>query len=233
MSKNKRIKTVGVLGGMGPEATVDLMSKIIKSTPVKVDQDHLRILVDNNPQIPCRVKAILEGGEDPSSYLLGMALNLERWGADFLVIPCNTAHFYVDKIEEVINIPIVNMVEETVKKIKRDAVRNVTLFASTALIRTGLYQNLLKKEKVNLTLPNEGDQQKLMEAIFNVKSGKLASAKLLLAEILTSVTKNESDSIILGCSELPIILEENKCSLPFYDPTQILARAVVQFAMDR
>jgi aspartate racemase len=225
-------KMVGVMGGMGPEATVDLLRKIIKHTPVKIDQDHLRILIDNNPQVPCRVKAILEGGEDPSPQLIQMAKNLEKWGAHFIVIPCNTAHYYAPEIEKHVNIPIINMVKETVKEITKKGVESVTLLASSAVIETGLYSNLLEQSKISYTLPSPYYQELLMNVIFNVKSGNLTTAKDDLTKILQNAISEGSDSIILGCSELPIILAEEDHNLHFFDPTTILAKATVQYALN-
>ncbi|MGY9013879.1 MAG: aspartate/glutamate racemase family protein, partial [Rhodospirillales bacterium] len=94
-----REKTVGVIGGMGPEATVELMSRIIAKTPANDDVDHIHMIVDNDPKIPSRIKALLEGtGEDPGPYIANMARKLQTAGADFLVMPCNTAHLYRDVI---------------------------------------------------------------------------------------------------------------------------------------
>src|SRR5690606_12563971 len=94
-----RDKIVGIIGGMGPEARVDLMRRIINATPVEDDADHIRMLVDNNPKVPARIKAISDGtGESPAPCLIEMAQGLERQGADFLVIPCNTAHHYYEEV---------------------------------------------------------------------------------------------------------------------------------------
>ena len=93
-------KVIGVLGGMGPEATIDLFQKIVKLTPAKKDQEHIRIIIDNNPKIPDRTKAILYNGENPLPELVKTAQNLERAGADFIIIACNTAHYYFHKIQK-------------------------------------------------------------------------------------------------------------------------------------
>src|SRR5210317_1086324 len=105
-------KTVGILGGMGPEATVDLMRRIIRLTPALDDADHIRCIVDNNPKVPSRIKAIIEGdGEDPGPCMADMGRRLESWGADFLVIACNTAHFYYGAVQQAVNIPVVNLID--------------------------------------------------------------------------------------------------------------------------
>ena len=137
-------KTVGILGGMGPEATVDFMHRIINLTPAKDDNDHIRMLIDNNPKVPSRIKSIIEGkGEDPTPHLIEMAQQLENQGADFLVIPCNTAHYYYDKIVSHISIPVLNMVDLTVENIIVDLpeIKKVGLLASTAVLIINLYKN--------------------------------------------------------------------------------------------
>ena len=105
-------KIVGILGGMGPEATVDLMQRIIRLTPALDDADHIRCIVDNNPKVPSRIKAIIEGGgEDPGPCMAEMGRRLESWGADFLVIACNTAHFYYDAVRDAVTIPVINLID--------------------------------------------------------------------------------------------------------------------------
>ena len=111
MQKNEKI--IGILGGMGPEATIDLFQKIVKLTPAQQDQEHLRIIIDNNPKIPDRTKAILHGGENPLPELIKTAQNLERAGADFIIIACNTAHYYLPEIQKTVNITIFSIMQET------------------------------------------------------------------------------------------------------------------------
>ena len=106
-------KIIGILGGMGPEATIDLFTKIVKSTKAKKDQDHLRILIDNNPKIPDRTLAIQKKGPSPLPRLIQSAKTLEKAGADFIIIPCVTAHYYVDRLQKRVNIPILHIAEET------------------------------------------------------------------------------------------------------------------------
>src|SRR2546427_7655001 len=106
-------KVIGVLGGLGPWATLDFFEKILRLTPAKADQDHLRIIIDNNPKIPDRSPAILGEGEDPTPGLIATAQNLQQAGADFLVIPCNTAHFFYDRIVTAVSIPVHGMTRKS------------------------------------------------------------------------------------------------------------------------
>ncbi|MFW6037888.1 MAG: aspartate/glutamate racemase family protein, partial [Desulfonatronovibrio sp.] len=109
-------KIAGILGGMGPEATVDLMNRVIKATPAKDDEDHIRMVVDNNPKVPSRIKALIQGdGSSPGPCLREMARKLESWGVDFLAMPCNTAHFYHQEIQEAVSIPVLDMISLAVE----------------------------------------------------------------------------------------------------------------------
>ena len=136
--KNDSSLLVGVLGGMGPEATVDFMSKVISLTPGEDDQDHVRLLVDQNPHVPNRQEALLRGGESPGPVLADMARRLEAGGCDFLVMPCNTAHAFQEDIRSAVNIPFVSIVDATL-----DAVRDancVGIMATTACVQANVYQ---------------------------------------------------------------------------------------------
>ena len=150
-------KTVGIIGGLGPEATVDLMRRVIQATPAGDDQDHIRMIVDCNPKVPSRMKAILEGtGENPAPYLVTMAKDLAAWGADFLVIACNTAHLYFDRIQEAVPIPVLNMIDLTVDHVvtENPAIRKAGLLASWTVIRPGLYEAAFEKRGVALLHPS-------------------------------------------------------------------------------
>ena len=149
MEEELKEKTVGIIGGLGPEATVDLMTRVIRATPAGDDQDHIRMIVDCNPKVPSRMKAILEGtGGNPAPALVAMAKNLAAYGADFLVIACNTAHLYLDRIREAVPVPVLNMIDLTVDRVilENPDIRRVGLLASWTVIRPGLYQAAFEKE---------------------------------------------------------------------------------------
>ncbi|GAH56604.1 unnamed protein product, partial [marine sediment metagenome] len=140
-------KIIGILGGMGPEATIDLFYKIIKFTPAEKDQDHFRIIIDNNPKIPDRTAAILGKGEDPLPALQETARNLEKAGVDFIIIPCNTAHYFLPQIQKSVNIPVLNMIEETAKETRKRIfpIQKVGLLASMGIYKTEIYHQHFKK----------------------------------------------------------------------------------------
>lgn len=226
-------KVIGILGGMGPEATIDLFYKIIKLTPAEKDQDHLRIIIDNNPKIPDRIAAILGKGEDPLPVLQETARNLEKAGADFIIIPCNTAHYFLSSIQESIKIPILNMIEETAKETQKriPQIQKVGLLASIGVYEIKIYHQRFKKYSIEIISPVEKDKEEVMKAIYAVKAGDLSEGiKKSILKIAQKLIDKKAEAIITGCTEIPLILKEGDVSVPIIDPTRILAKAAVQKA---
>ncbi len=226
-------KIIGILGGMGPEATVDLFYKIIKFTPVEKDQDHLRIIIDNNPKIPDRTAAILRKGEDPLPALQKTAKNLEKAGVDFIIIPCNTAHHFLSSIQESVRIPVLNMIEETAKETRKGIpqIRKVGLLASIGVYKTKIYHQHFKKFNIEVISPGEKDKEEVMKVIYAIKAGDLSEEiKRNILKIAQKLIDKGAEAIIAGCTEIPLILKEGDVSVPIIDPTQILAKVAVQKA---
>ncbi len=226
-------KIIGILGGMGPEATIDLFYKIIKSTPAEKDQDHLRIIIDNNPKIPDRTAAILGKGEDPLPALQKSAQNLEKTGAGFIIISCNTAHYFLPLIQESVKIPILNMIEETAKEIQKriSPIQKVGLLASIGIYKTEIYHQQFKKFNIEVISPEEKDKEEVMKTIYAVKAGNLSEEiKKNILTIAQRLVDKGAEAIIAGCTEIPLILKEGDLSVPLIDPTQILAKVAVQKA---
>ncbi len=226
-------KIIGILGGMGPEATIDVFYKIIKLTPVKKDQDHLRIIIDNNPKIPDRTSAILGEGEDPLPALKQTAQNLEKAGADFIIIPCNTAHYFLSSIQESVRIPVLNMIEETVKEAQKRIpyVKKVGLLASIGTYKTKIYHQYFYKFKIEVISSENEEQAEVMKIIYAVKAGDLSDGiRKGILKIAQKLLYKGAEEIIAGCTEIPLILKEGDVSVPMIDPTQILARIAVQKA---
>jgi len=226
-------KIIGILGGMGPEATIDLFYKIIKFTPAEKDQEHLRIIIDNNPKIPDRTAAILGKGEDPLPALQETAQNLEKAGADFIVIPCNTAHYFLSSIQESVNIPVLNMIEETAKETKKriPRIKKVGLLASIGAYKSEIYHQHFKKFNIEVISPQEKDKEEIMKVIYTIKAGDLSKGvKKNILKITQKLIDKGAEAIIAGCTEIPLILKEGDISVPLIDPTQILAKAAVQKA---
>ena len=226
-------KIIGILGGMGPEATIDLFYKIIKSTPAEKDQDHLRIIIDNNPKIPDRTTAILGKGEDPLPALQETARNLEKAGADFIIIPCNTAHYYISQIQESVNIPILNMIEETAKETQQRTpqIKKIGLLASMGTYKMEIYHQHFKKFNIEVISPEEKDKEEVMKVIYAVKAGDLSEkGKKNIIQIAQKLIDKGAEAIIAGCTEIPLILKEGDVPVPLIDPTKVLAEIAIQKA---
>ncbi len=228
-------KTVGILGGMGPLATVDLFAKIVQCTPAAVDQDHLRIIVDNNPQIPPRVEAIIQGAESPLPSMARSARLLEGAGADFIVMPCNTAHYWIGELRQAVKVPVLDMIEAAAAYIarRRDAAAGPTLLLATAAtIRTGLYQKAFAVRNLTLVTPNGAEQKVLDAAVRQVKAGAVADNPYLgeLNAMVDRFAAGGTQAMLAGCTEVPLLF-------PFlggpekFDATAILAQAAVETAL--
>jgi len=225
-------KIVGVIGGLGPEATVDLMRRVIEATPAGDDADHIRMIVDNNPKIPSRIKALIEGtGESPAPLMAEMARELAAFGADFLVIPCNTAHFYYDDICSAVDIPILNMIDLTVETVLKENpfVQTVGLLASEAVLLTRLYLKRLEERGVKQIHPSAQLQTRIMTSIRKIKVGKYQEEdKRVLQTAAEELMSRKAEVLIVACTELSIISDCIDVQVPIYDAAQVLAEGIVR-----
>lgn len=223
-------KIIGIMGGMGPEATVDLFQDIIAETDAESDQDHHRILIYNNPKVPDRTTAILQGGEDPLPELIKTAQLLENAGANFLVIPCNTAHYFITDLRQEVEIEIVSMITEVAKKIEADPeLKKVGIMGTKGVIETGIYADELKEFGVDVVEPTEEQKDKLMEVIYAIKSSvETKKMQTDLTEIALSLIKRGADAVILGCTELPLLFDRDNFAYPLFVPQEILAKSAVK-----
>ena len=227
-------KTAGIIGGLGPEATVDLMRRVIQATPAGDDQDHIRMIVDCNPKVPSRMKAILEGtGENPAPALVAMAKNLAVYGADFLVIACNTAHLYLDRIREAVPVPVLNMIDLTVDRVilENPDIRKAGLLASWTVIRPGLYEAAFEKRGVALLHPSPALQDRLLTAIRRIKTGRQGPPEReALAEAGRELADQGAEALIVACTELSLIADGLTMKTRMFDASQVLAEAIVRTA---
>lgn len=229
-------RIVGVIGGMGPEATVELMRRVIAKTPAEDDQDHIHLIVESNPKIPSRIAHLIERtGADPTPELIRIAQNLQRAGAHALAMPCNTAHGYAAAIKRSVDIPLLDMVALTVERITAERipasgkVRTVGLLASTAVINADLFAQALAGHDIRTVLPARQDEvMALIKAVKRGDTGPQAQDQLgrLAAELAT-----HSDTLLVACSELSVIAAG--ITVPFIDSLEVLAQAVVDFATRR
>ncbi|CZF81779.1 putative amino-acid racemase [Grimontia celer] len=228
---NQNELTVGILGGMGPEATVDLMQRVIAATPANDDADHIRMLVDNDPKVPSRIKALIEGtGESPGPYMAKMAQGLERGGADFLVIPCNTAHKFYPDVESAVSVPVLNLLELAAAKIHQSypEIERVGLLASTAVQLTNLYATAMDKQGIKPIFPDDDFQQNVMTLIKAVKAKNQTENMIAqFNEAAENLEDQGAGCLLIACTELSVIADSLKSHLPIFDAAQILADEIV------
>jgi len=225
-------KIVGILGGMGPQATVDLMQRIIRLTKVLDDIDHIRCIVDNNPKIPSRIKAIIEkDGEDPGPCMADMAKRLETWGADFLAIACNTAHYYYEVISRAVDIPVINMIDSVLDHIKQNYpdCSKVGILASPAIRITKLYEKKFNLFDIKIIYPDHKYQEMLFNVIRHVKAGNTGSSVLkAYTDVCHHLKNKDIFYTIIACTELSVL--NTKVSLKTIDAAQILAQKIIDIA---
>jgi len=226
-------KTIGILGGMGPMATVDLFAKIVQSTPASVDQEHLRIIIDNNPQVPSRVNAIMHAGESPMAQLTSSAQVLEKAGVDFIVMPCNTAHHWIQELQRSVKVPILNMITcaaaYAAERYPRLSGR-ILLLATIGTVHVRLYQNAFRDVGMLLEVPTPAEQKIVDAAIDAVKAGQIENNPWL-AQLDEIVRKHAAEAVLAGCTEIPLVFPHLKANFTRLDATAILAEMAVQQAL--
>jgi aspartate racemase len=227
-------RTIGVLGGMGPLATADLYHKIIEETPAERDQDHLHVIIDADPGIPDRTAALLENGPNPRPRMIAAAKRLEAAGAGLLVIPCNTAHAFLPAIEAAVSIPILHMIRLAAAEAGRTgpAGARVGVLATAGTVRAGLYGQALAGQGLTALYPDDAGQATVSEGIAAVKAGASDGAVDRFVTVARDLAAAGADLLIAGCTEIPIVLTESLAPMPLIDPTRVLARAAVRWALE-
>ena len=224
-------KTVGVLGGMGPYATVGFMTKVIALTPAGKQQDHIHMLVDHNPAVPDRQAAILAEGSDPSAELAAMATRLESAGADFLVIPCNTAHAFKDAVTGAAGIPLISIIDITVSAAIELGAKAVGVLATNGCLWAGDYQRALDKVGVESVLPSDDELGKLKELLQRIDAGDQGESVVRdMRALALALVARGGQAIIAGCTELPLVLSDSMLDVPLLSSTDILAKHTVALA---
>lgn len=196
-------KTVGIIGGMGPAATIEFFRRLVAATPAATDQAHLRILIDNNPHVPDRTNAIFGNGPDPGPILADMARALTASGANFLTMPCNTGHAFQAAIRAAVSIPFIDMIEETVRVLR---VKKAGLLATTGAVRAELYRMACDRRDIELITPADDDQRLVMDIIGHVKAtGPGAAVREHAASVAGRLADRGAEIVIAGCTEISLI----------------------------
>lgn len=225
-------KTIGILGGMGPMATADLFGKITALTDAAGDNEHIRIYIDSNASIPDRTAAILDGGEDPVPAMADSLRKLELCGADCVIMPCNTAHYFLPRLEALTELPFLSMVEAAAGACReRFPGKTIGILGTTGTLSTGLYQRALAAAGVPFLVPEEREQAALMEVIYQgVKAGAPPSRyREAFCSVTEGMAARGADCFLLACTELPLAVQALGLDLPRVDPTEELAKAAIRF----
>ena len=230
----QREKIVGIIGGMGPEATVDFMRRLVAATPAQDDRDHLHVLADNNPKIPSRIAALIEGtGEDPTPVLCRMAQGLEVQGADFLVIPCNTAHYYLPAIARSVRIPLLDMVQLSVEKLLAAGTkpRRIGMLASPAVRLVGLYSERMEGAGLQALYPGQPEEDALLAIIKAVKAGQFNERhRKDYARVAKSLADAGAEVFLIACTELSVIGPPDGLTVPAIDTLDVLVQSTIATA---
>lgn len=200
---------IGVIGGMGPDATVDLMRRVIEATPADDDADHIRMLVDNNPKVPSRLKALVDGGgEDPGPVLAEMARGLEMAGAGVLVVPCNTAHYYLPAIRAAVRVPVADMIALSAERLRATlgATPRVGLLASPAVRLTGQMEAACAGAGIEVLHPAGDDEAAVLTIIRAVKANAVTVAQsAAYRRAAAALVARGAECLLVACTELSVL----------------------------
>lgn len=220
-------KILGVLGGMGPAATLDFLAKLQAATPVKREQDHLRVLVDINPKVPDRNV----GDADPAPVLAAMAVGLREAGAQVLAIACNTAHAYADEVRAS-GLPLVDMLEAAGLAAKARGATTVGVLGTGLAL--GLYRDRFSHMGLEVVMLDDHEQVEFMALLYRVKHGDLGPmSRETMAALAHRLVGKGAQTVVAGCTEVPLVLSASDLSVPFLDATEALAQRCVAVCLDQ
>lgn len=225
-------KIIGILGGMGPEATADFFQKIVSSTRAARDSDHIPIVIYNNPKIPDRSRAILEGGPSPLPMLKEGARFLQDSGADLIVMPCVTAHMFYQDLADSIDVPILNLIDETIDTVCRHhiTIKKLGLLATAGTYETGIWDDPARLRGIQIITPEHFHQKLLMDVIYGdcgIKAGCKGSAGERVLQVIGDLEKAGADAVVLGCTELSLVSGLTDAGIPVANPLVIGSRLAV------
>lgn len=227
---------VGILGGMGPLATVDFMRKMLDATPAAADQDHVPVVASSIPQVPDRTAAFRGEGESPLAAMIDSGRRLVAAGVGLVVVPCNTAHLWYDALQEALGLPMLHLVDAAIAEALAmvPGGGKVGLLATDATLASGLYLNRRGPDgrSVSWLLPTAGEMLELvMPGIAAVKAGRMDAGGRLLTQAAQALRRRGAEAVVLGCTEIPLVLDTAPAGLPVIDATAALARRTVAWSL--
>lgn len=223
---------IGIMGGMGPAATCDLFRKITEFTHAAKDQEHIHVVIDSNVQIPDRTQYILRGGEDPRIEMVRSAIRLEMMGAEYIAIPCNTAHYFYDDVAKYTRAKLLHMIRETAEFLANEypGHKDFLLLATEGVYAAGVYRKVFADYGLNTIEPGDDDKKTVMDWIYKIKAGCYDISPAEYENLIKKYLINEKTPVILGCTELPLLAERMSAPIVYVDPTSILAKRCVEIA---
>jgi len=227
-------RRVGILGGMGPAAAIDLQAKILAATPAASDPEHLPIVVWNVPQVPDRVAAVLGRGPSPVAAMTAGARALEAAGCEAFAVACNTAHFWAEELAGGVGIPLLHIADAAVEAIARQPVPplRVGILATRGTLAAAFYGKRLAQRGFQWIAPSEDEQARLVDrAIERVKAGDIAGARAPFEGAAAALADRGADLILLACTELPLAAAGARSPVPLVDAGQALAEAIVAWSL--
>lgn len=224
---------IGIIGGMGPEATLDLFRKILRNTPANKDQDHLHLIIDNNTSIPDRTDYILGKGENPLPFILESARLLESAGVNAICMACNTAHIFESDIKAHIHVDFISIVDSVLNELKGtfSQAKSIGLAGTMGVFSSHLYDEPLMQRGYKLILPTNELQEELMKVIYSIKQGCIKEVIDKAEELLQWYKDQKADVLVMACTELPLVLDYLVPPIPVVDSTEALAKSVVRYAL--
>ena len=217
--------SLGILGGMGPEATHHFFGEIIEQRSAVTDQDHIRVVIDSNPSIPDRTEYLIGDGPSPLPKLKQSVRVLEGAQVDTIAMPCHTSHYFFEELEASTKVPFIDMITETINFLDKNDVRQCLLLATDGTIETGLYQNDMRVEFIS---PDDADQTLVMEAIFGEQGIKAGNYEYPVELIERVIQESPTNTVLLGCTELSIIASRLSVQHLVVDPLQLLANRSIR-----
>lgn len=220
------MKPVGILGGMGPEATVLLMARILAATPARDDADHIPLIVHQNPQVPSRIKRLIEGtGDDPGPVLVQMARDLQAAGAQALAMPCNTAHAYATQISDATSLPFLDMRTATVAGLPKG---RIAMLASPAVRLTGAFDAEFADAGLSPVWPH--DEAPVLALIRAVKSGDTGPVAQAEMSRLAALSLSGADHLLIACTELSLLTHVLPQDGGWTDSLDCLVSEIIRFS---
>lgn len=222
-------KTLGVLGGLGPLSGVYFCETLIRHTRADRDQDHLNFLLSSHAETPDRTDFILgRSEEDPAKAMIEQVEALTRAGADVIAIPCNTAHYFYDRISETASVPVINIIQETVSFCKQQGIQTVGVLATEGTVASGAYESVCADQGVNYLTCTKEEQTLITHIIYEqIKKGQ-APDRASFDAVVKSLLGRGCERVVLGCTELSLLKKLWSLSDPFIDSLEVLACAAIR-----